>query len=290
MSSTAEVKDVSEIASETLDVIEETIDLLESKASWIASNPKVLIATAATVGVLSGALACFLVVNSRLEKKYQTIADEQVESVKSRYSLLRKEGDAADPAKLAESLLVSEAEDAAEPTAEIIIEKQNYASKAVSRPLEEAKPASVVVQNVFAEAQSTDELKLDTDWDWEIEKANRTETSPYVITKEEFFENEPEHEQTSFTYFAGDDILVDERDQPLSNNEVIDGREGKNLERFGHGSGDKNVVYVRNEKIAMDFEVNYTPAKFTETVLGVIEHSHSNDRRAKPRKFRTYDE
>jgi hypothetical protein len=149
--------------------------------------------------------------------------------------------------------------------ADTIIEKQNYASYSNSKPTgDEAKPAAVVVQNVFNEAKDT-EVPTMEDWDYEIELSNRTSERPYIVHRDEFFENEPEHDQVSVTYFAGDDVLVDERDQPMPNATVGDA----NLDQFGHGAGDPNMLYVRNENLAIDFSISLSKGKYAEVVYGV---------------------
>jgi hypothetical protein len=80
--------------------------------------------------------------------------------------------------------------------------------------------------------------------------------------------------QTTLTFYSGDNILADEQDSPVYNYESVVG----NL-RFGHGSNDSNVVYIRNEKLEAEYEVLLFDGSFEIEVLGyvaeanVIEHS-----------------
>jgi hypothetical protein len=96
-------------------------------------------------------------------------------------------------------------------------------------------------------------------------------------------ENEPDHIQHTLTYFEGDDVLTDEEDQPI--NETDDTVGNANLLKFGHGSKDNNIVYVRNEKLDLDFEITRSKGSYIKEVLGFIQH----DDRKRVRSFRRRD-
>lgn len=117
-----------------------------------------------------------------------------------------------------------------------------------------------ISHNVFVQQASLD------DWDQEAEEANRHPESPYVISHDEFMENSYEHGQNTLVYYVGDDILVDEREQPIEEIEATVGVQ--NMQLFGHGSRDSSVVYVRNERIELDFEVTRNQGKYSEEVMG----------------------
>jgi hypothetical protein len=111
----------------------------------------------------------------------------------------------------------------------------------------------------------------EADWDWEQEKQARTAELPYVITKSEFFNDEYEFTQDTVTYYAGDGILVDALEKPIYNHTHFIGH---NL-AFGHGSGDQNVFYVRNEKERMEWEVILDEGRYEVQVLGLeLEHEY----------------
>lgn len=102
------------------------------------------------------------------------------------------------------------------------------------------------------------------DWNYDLESKKRSETEPYVLHKDEFFGEENDYKQITATYYAGDDILVDEDDTPIYNhNQVV----GPML--FGHGSGDPNVFYVRNDKRKTEYEVVYDKGLYSVEVLGL---------------------
>lgn len=113
-----------------------------------------------------------------------------------------------------------------------------------------------IPHNVFA--QSTE------DWDYEKEKESRSPAEPYIIHKDEFFADDTEYVQVSLTYFAGDDILVDQEDAPIYNHEKVVGPL-----KFGHGSGDPNVFYVRNDRNRAEYEVVRSDGYYSVEVLGL---------------------
>jgi hypothetical protein len=104
-------------------------------------------------------------------------------------------------------------------------------------------------------------------WDYDAEIAQRDKQHPYVIHQNEYNEEFPEYTQVTWTYYAGDDILADERDEIVARPELIVG--DKNLKRFGHGSDDANVVFIRNDRIEMEFEVCRSLKSYMVEVKGL---------------------
>lgn len=131
--------------------------------------------------------------------------------------------------------------------------------------------------NVFL-SNNTDDV-----WDYEIEMTTRTHDVPYVIHRDEFFNEEMDYHQSTLTYFRGDDILIDENDVPIYNYVETVGEL-----KFGHGSGDKNVVYIRNERIECEYEVLLSNGYYTVEILGeqIEEDLSSDDLKHSTPKFR----
>lgn len=114
-----------------------------------------------------------------------------------------------------------------------------------------------VEQNVFGEV-------ADDEWNYEEELKNRTEEQPYVLHRDEFYGEESGYHQQSLTYYAADNILVDEEDAPIYNHETIVGPL-----LFGHGSGDSKVFYVRSDKRKAEYEIIFDPGLYSVEVLGL---------------------
>lgn len=113
----------------------------------------------------------------------------------------------------------------------------------------------------------------DDDWNYDEEVKNRGPDNPYIIHRDEYFSNEMEYRQTTITYYEGDQILCDELDTPIYNPEKIVG-----TLRFGHGSQDPSICYVRNERLEAEYEVLIDHGYYQEEVLGAeigpnIKHS-----------------
>jgi len=102
------------------------------------------------------------------------------------------------------------------------------------------------------------------DWDYEAELATRTPERPYVIHQDEFVSCESNFNQDTLTYYERDDIMADSDDTPLYDYKKLMG----DL-LFGHGTNDPNVVYIRNEKLELEWEVLLHTGSFAEEVLGV---------------------
>jgi hypothetical protein len=124
-------------------------------------------------------------------------------------------------------------------------------------------PAEIVVEHQpnFINIFKSESVSMD--WDYELEKENRTMDKPYILHQDEYFSKETEYSQSTLTYYSGDDILVDEQEVPIYNYKAVVGELN-----FGHGSDDPNVVYVRNDKLSGEYEVIKDSGLYEIEVLG----------------------
>lgn len=143
-------------------------------------------------------------------------------------------------------------------------------------PSDPRPPVETVVGNVFADAE----------WNQTQEESKRVANpdEPYIISQEEYMEGLPDHQQITLAFYEGDEILCDAQDKPIDAVDRIVGE--SNLLRFGHGSGDSRVVYVRNDREGADFEIIKSQGSYEQEVLGL---KHSSDRRP-PRRMRATDD
>jgi hypothetical protein len=111
-------------------------------------------------------------------------------------------------------------------------------------PVREPSTSEIIEsENVF-EKLSTEE------WDYEAEVASRSPDVPYVIHQDEY--SDQGFTGVTLTYYEADNILVDDDNKPVDNKERL---VGNALARFGHGSRNPHIVYVRNETLSIDVEV-----------------------------------
>lgn len=225
------------------------------------------IATGGVFGIGIGFFIGWRVLDKKIQQKYQEIADGEIDEMRRHYYSERP---------------VTPTE-AAKPALKEVVHELGYASKAVpteAPPVVEVEPPAATV-NVFDHGE----------WDYAEEVKARRADIPYVIHEDEFRQGvfgadseDEEHEQSSLTYFAGDDVLSDERDTQITEVDKTVGLE--NLEKFGHGSTDPSVVFVRNERLKMDYEITRSDGKFATEVHGFQEDElqHSDGRRHRPNR------
>jgi hypothetical protein len=161
------------------------------------------------------------------------------------------------------------------PPVEEIVEERGYKTEEVEvRPL----PAPVPVQEPLVVRTETSK---DDGWDYPFELSKRTTERPYVIHQDEYSLNETGFNQAAITYYAQDGVVADEDDSRLDNvNEAV-GLE--NLTRFGHGTDDANVVFVRNPRLQLEFEICRLDKSYEQEVEG-LEHSDAEDFERMPRR------
>jgi|SRR5690348_1418489 len=132
--------------------------------------------------------------------------------------------------------------------------------EAVDAEKEFAKEEPVSVRNAFEGGWSTETIQ-------EKDKRNRTEEAPYILEKEEYLNNESEYTQSTLTWYEGDRILTDSRDDVIT--EVDDTVGEGNLSNFGYGSGDPKVLYVRNDVLEIEFEILHHEGTYKQHVAGL---------------------
>lgn len=236
---------------------------MDVRAYFLAPVPRWLaIGAFVSVGVAATGVTYFTT-----RKRYEQIIDERVRTEVAgteKFLSSLSEKKYATPMEALNAL----EEDPTIEGVEVILKAENYAGETL---VEKEN------HNVFDEVPERDK-----DFDFELEVPKRTPDKPYIIEYDEFYESE--NQTITLTWFEGDEVLADEKDEHIPNIDATVGED--NLLRFGYGSRDPNILYIRNEKMDVDFEVVKNEGKYTEQVLGFIQHED----KVRPRKFRTYDE
>jgi hypothetical protein len=135
--------------------------------------------------------------------------------------------------------------------------------------------AEPVEKNIF---DNGDELAIDKD--------ARDTSKPYVVDITEYMDVPEGFDQLQLTYYGGDNILGDDKDEPIPdfNVDILVGR--SNLLMFGASDPEQpHVLLVRNEKIKTDFEITHSDGKFAHEVAG-LQHSDEIFQRTRPRPRR----
>lgn len=130
------------------------------------------------------------------------------------------------------------------------------------RPIDKAPSESL---DELDEVEEIEAAARVPEWNQEEEESERTPHAPYIISHDEFHNNPTPHRQTTLEYYAGDDVLCDEKQQPIHRQAVVVGKLV-----FGHGSQDPNVVYIRNEELDAEYEVIRHEGTYQGEVLGIF--------------------
>ena len=211
------------------------------------------------VGASIGSVTSILIARSRIKKYYSDISNEEIKSVQDTYKLLRKEPPYDDPKTAVHEYSRR-------------LDELAYLANG-GEPIDdeddipEETPAPVLVEHSIWDAEDNPEVMTEAEMEDGALFGTRSPDHPYVISFAEFQEDEEHYDKISIEYFEFDNTLADDREQIIPEVDETVGR--RNLSRFGQGSEDPNIVYVRNERLHVDFEIARNDKGYAEIVLGV---------------------
>lgn len=218
------------------------------------------------VSVASGIAVGYYVAKRKLETKYEEIAQQEIGEMRAHF-VLKTEATMNRITK---------------PQLETVINELRYRdAHNVAEDFEPAEDEKEIVptpvsevHNIFTRQKAeVEELSPDM-WDYAIEIKNRSPEVPYVIHHDEFVENQPDYDQTTLTYYEEDDVLADTDDSIIEDTDALICL--GNLNKFGHGSNDPNIVYIRNDERQLNIEVCRSGGSYAEEVHGM---KHSDESR-----------
>lgn len=167
------------------------------------------------------------------------------------------------------------------PSLDAVVEEKGYSGEVKTEEDRLLRPPVVVSPPRTSPASARDLIRdehpdnkdKNEGWNYTTELAQRQMERPYIIHQDEYMTNESGYSQTTLTYYDGDDVVTEEpNDTVVENVDEIIGL--NNLIHWGHGSDDINVVYIRNPKIEVEYEVCRSPKSYAEEIQG-LEHSDS---------------
>lgn len=287
----AELTDAANVAADVAEAVgEEAFEVAEA-ARGLSGQAVRFGLLGVGVGFAGGFVVGGWFVNRRLAAKYERIAEEEIDEMREHF---RKR------------LLVKEEKPDLTSEAEKVIKREGYDGPATP-VLEEDKDGEVVppeeeevfpddspqrdISGVpFAERVEQEEAEVvenvfDKDdpqaggWDYEAEVARRRPEFPYVIHLDERYDKDG-YTHTELIYYEGDGVLTDPDNKPVEEIDKVIGI--ANLDKFGHGSGNKDVVFIRNDALELEVEVERDEGSFSEVVHG-IKHSADPPRRKRVR-------
>lgn len=263
-----------------VEMTEETVhEIAEAVPAFVESMTKVKIQFAllgAAIGAATAGLIAFKVAYLKAEKEADARADDEIAEMREHYAAKGR----ALEAEMGKGDL------------EKLVQEKGYSSPepkmSASPPMAVQPPSSVVepddsamavndvegangvkdrgetaVRNVFRDNRET----ASPTWDQQQELKRRNPDAPYVIHRDEV-QTMDAYSDVSYTYYAADDVLCNERDEVVDPAERDDLVGEANLERFGHGSGDASIVFIRNDHLEIVYEIIRSPNSFAEEVHG----------------------
>jgi hypothetical protein len=243
------------------ETINELVDLVDETAGLVDEATGAPLGGYIFIGVIGGAIGAAVahfVTKKVLKTKYDKIAAEEIAQAKEFYgTLYKKEKGFETPEDAVNTLIPRPTVKAA---ADSLLRYQG-AVEAEDTEEETVDEKDEVAVNVFLQNREPDV---------DVETEDRNPDRPYVISEREFMENEDNFRQMTLTYYAGDDVLVDEADKDIPYPDPVIG--DHNLQRFGDGTDDANTVFIRNERLSTDYEVVRSDGKYAHEVLG-LQHS-----------------
>lgn len=269
---------VAEVAEEVSDQAQEVADI----SRGLSGREVGLVFGGIVIGAGLGGAATFFLMRRRLETKFSQMADEEIDSMREHYQnkmlsleatnakgqledIVAERGYSAPVEDLPAPMAITPPDSVVEAAKETIEEEQPADARVIKEPQEHAEN----VRNVF---QEHGDPGVDRQWDYVEERKKRSPDAPYVIHVDE--RAELDYDEVSLTYYEADDVLCNERDEIVDpNDRDIQVGEG-NLNKFGHGSEDPNVVYIRNDRLELQFEIVRSPNAYAEEVHGFTHATH----------------
>lgn len=217
-------------------------------------NNKLVAIGGTLLGLAAGSVAGYFFAKKRLEEEYAEFAHKEIQEAKVYLSMLYKGDSPGDVlqrrvAKRPDGVDDSVHEGPSPQVLERVLDGLRYGKPGVVVK----EPPKKNDRNVFEEEEEVEET----------EDGNPIR----ILSITEFMAGEKSYNQVTLTYFAEDDVLVDENEMPI---EDVDATVGNaNMDRFGYKSRDPKVVYIRNDRLQIDYEVVRHEGSYAEQVHGV---------------------
>lgn len=236
-----------------------------AQISDLAKSKGFVITSTATLTLVTGFVVGYKYARHILDQQYSKQLELELEKTREKYAREFKVDEFETPEKAVEALIPEEAVEALRVYTGGVPVKDQPRTKVAYHEM--AAPAKVELErvNVFKKIELFEEEVV------EEEVRDRTEEAPYIISAEEYFQNEEDFDQRTLTYYEGDMVLCDEEDKIINDIDVLVG--DNNIPRFGHRSGEAHLLYVRNHSIEMEFEIHRSTGKYSVEVAGLDDDS-----------------
>lgn len=259
----------------TEDTVETVVPEVAKKVRFVTNNKLVLVGTA-VVALGAGVVIGYKVAKKRLEPKYEELARNEILEAREHYEKLTAKTKYPTPADAVADLIPPTETEAREalrqyqgqqPAGRVveITEDEHGLHVKTERPVVLPPVAEPIHRNIFVNGSPLNE----DEWDYDRELEQRTDDKPHIIHEDEFNDNEPDYEDMVLTYYAADGVLTNDQDEPVDDVERLVGE--RNLKKFGHGSSDKNMLFIRNPRLGLNIEISRSMGSYSKEVLNYDE-------------------
>jgi hypothetical protein len=250
----------------TEQVIEQVAEVAEKAAEHLEEaavvtrriNPKIIgySVVGLSVGIVVGFAVGYRWNRSKIRAEAFKQSEKEVEEIREMYR------------ESSESIKIA----TGKPPLDEVIEERGYGDAIIKedpRPLPPPvviTPPSVIPPTGPLSREELTKSKNDG-WNFPRELASRSSDRPYIIHQDEYGEDREAYSSSVLTWYAGDEVLTDEDEEVMADPDAIVGLE--NLDKFGHGSDDVRVVFIRNEHLQMEYEVCLVLNSYASEVQGI---------------------
>lgn len=272
------VEKVVENIDNAVEIGTEVVKAFDPPKGWVCGLSRkqhaVQIVTLLTVGGAIGGVVAYYVCKKKLELQFEKELAEEVQKAKDFHAALYKKEGFQTPQQASETLGsdVDEVKEELPASPRFREAEQSLLNYAGVAPAEPPVTLEAETVNIF-----TDKKLVDT-FDLETEMKQRSPLHPYIINDEEYAVNAQGHQQKVLTYYEGDTTLADDQDVQIVDVDKMVGE--ANLQHFGYGTGDSSLLYIRNERLNVDFEIVRSEGKYAHEVAGMGHLEHSDDPRS----------
>lgn len=236
------------------DVVEEAVEAF-SDGRYIRGRFVVL---SSVLSAVAGAAVSAYFTDRRLRKQYGKIAEDEIDQMREHFR-----------ARLVSRETKPDLGELSTKVKDLGYDSNSDIPAAPGEPNTPDVPKEV--RNVF------EEQKVEDEWDYEVELRSRTEDRPYIIHVDE--KAEKDYDEITLTYYAGDDVLCNSEDVIMDDQDRLVGL--AHLDKFGHGSNDPSIVYIRNDELTLDIEVIRSNGTYAEEVHGFKHEDPPRRRRSR---------
>ena len=201
-------------------------------------------------GAVTGSIASLFYLRKEFDKKVE-------EEIVARDRIKTEFND-----KETEKQRIREAAQMDSKTSRAIAEREGYSSDTVSAMIRETRtePSRGLRNNYIGPNKVV--FSIDENGDVDDSPSEGPVDEPYGISSEDFIGTRPEYDKTTLTFYMNDLIMANEEGDVIQDPAYLVGEREEWMREVG--TSEDNIAYIRNEKIATDYEIICENKSYTD--------------------------